>query len=1085
MKDIDDKVGHISRTFDLLFQLQLFIFGKIALQDGFLRRSHEELRLNVILPMVDEIKRILKLEGRGSTSYAEENSRMDDILREILDVSGDKFLNELFRIGTDNEICRILVKIDGEKVVRVTHVELKCSAFCMAKSIEIRVLHLSRVLRFYCLLFSKIRERSINGKDIARDLMIFLKHVSKVDMNVDDMCVFLRLVDIGYCVANNINLVEYSEFINTTDHSFLPEIRSAVVCAISNLNIQSIIEDEYLRGVINPFKYNGKICENVIQDFIKKISASGFYYVKQEINGFINQLRSVRGGEAEPFLIELISNNLLIYSHSGPCGCRKGNKGRCVSHFNKETIAGFVSCLAECLSKNTLKVTLKSYCSLLKLVEVDEGMFSKVEIFKGFPLKMFLSLISSSGELLSTFKVFKVVIGLFLESKECVRRLINNELLISGSGMDIDDKAAVNVWGSFVFRDMEIFMECIGNKKRSIIARKDRSGDVICRMVVEELIKCIGEDDGCGVLSVQVLTEIIFNHPSLSVLCEDRGFIENTIWKFIRFDDEEECVLGSRFINIIFMRTNNFKLKRMILDVIIQKMEIAGDSPLKSGFSLLSNLFNYKIHVEKYDFSEDLVCDRGNGNEHDCGGYCELGNIFRQNANILSGKRLFDLVFNEHWDYAFMSSDNVTGFAFSLKTLLLLHLRKVICPKGNGANIVNDETIQSYLNDLEREMRILSNEFCNSEPCRSCKREKIMSGGSTDIRTWGEMVKFWTISGLNLESSLSRWHTMGELTKGSIDLVCFIRSYMEKCRPCTNGAKDERIAFTMSMRGGGPSTSGDRLGRQLRPHDINRDDHVLTADYYFSMWIDKEEDEIIKKFWGNSLDHFQGILPPISPKVCVNIARLVYLSDGRVLRRLCKILAWFPFDRRVRYAFFRMVSSPLYKLGTCSQDGIGAFCKDASIGKASKIISQLIIANSCHMMYFLMDARLVYSIFLSQEVSASRDLINEMSSYKIRVDKIELDSGDGVNLNWMDDMPEEFITQYVDGFDTMIPRSNPIVKLLNCREKLWLKTIATFINEREFENLVAYLLRMICFSKVVPITVYAFIFFDILANKFR
>jgi hypothetical protein len=895
-------------------------------------------------------------------------------------------------------------------------------------------------------------------------------------MDINDTCIFVKLVDMGYCIINGVKSVKYSKFINMIDHSPPFETGPAIIDSILD------IKDECLRDAGKLSKYTGKSNENVIRDSIQKVSTSGFYHVRYKINDFIDQLGQIGGVEVDTSsLIELISNNFLIYSSLNPCECRGDDKEGCTSHYDEGRIIEFIVCLDKYLSDSALEIILKSYSSLLKLSEIEKSPVSKVEIFKRFPLKRFLLLISSSKEFLSMFNLLKVVIEQFLESKECVRRLINNELLINENKIDIDNiEVVVDMWKSLAFRNMEIFVECIRNKEWGMIARRDQSGDELCRMVVEEVIECIDGDSGCGLFSLQLLTEIIFNRPCLSVLCGGKGFIENTVWGFVEADCEEKDIWGRRFINVVFTRTSNFELKKEIFDSIISKMKTGGGPFLKNRFSLLLDIFNCKVHVEEYNFSESFVCDRKGTDGHNCNGYCGIEGIFRQNADILSDKQLFDIVFNERWDYVSIGSDGATKLAFLLKILLSLHLRRVFRSGEGEINAVNGETVLSYLGSLGKEGEILSNVLYSPEFHKNHGGDGGIPDGSSNEKAWEKFGGFGPSRSVSLESSLSKWCTGEEIMRGSIDLEYFVQNYMEG----HNSRANEGNAPIISPQGRDVFIYED--GQPIS-RDVDQDIPALTADRYFDKWIDKEKNKIMKMLWDNAPSHFHGILHLMPPKAYVNAARLlIYLSDGdeETLTGLCEILSCFSLDRKIRPTFFGMVVRPLYKLGACSQEDIKTVCNDPSIRKGLKLILGLIRQSCGYKICFLLDIKLAHSLFSCyNEIPILRDLIEEMLSYKIKIDEIGANFEEDTDLSWMDDISKDLTIQSINDFDNMISKDCPVLRLLSNHEKLWLRPIASFINGSEFENSVAYVLRVILVSKVVPITVYTFIFFDVFISK--
>jgi hypothetical protein len=518
----------------------------------------------------------------------------------------------------------------------------------------------------------------------------------------------------------------------------------------------------------------------------------------------------------------------------------------------------------------------------------------------------------------------------------------------------------------------------------------------------------------------------------------------------------------------------------MILNAIILKMKTGNGSFLKNGFSLLLDIFNCKVHVGKYNFSENFVRDRKGINGHSCDGYCEVEGIFKQNADILSDKQLFDLVFSEHRDYVSIGSDGATKLAFLLKMLLSLHLGRMFRSKGGEINAVNGETVLSYLGGLEKEGEILSNVLYSPEFHKNREGDGGMPDGSSNEKAWEKFGSFGPSRSVSLESSLSKWCTGEEVMRGSIDLEYFVQNYMEGHKSRAN----EVNASTVNPRGRDIFIYED--GQPIS-HHVDRDIPALTADRYFNRWIDKEKNKVMKVLWGNGPGYFQGILHLMPPKAYVNAARLlIYLSDEyeETLTGLCEILSCFPLDRRIQRTFFGMVVRPLYKLSACFQEDIKTVCNDPSIGKGLRLISKLIRSNSGYKMCFLLDTRLVYSLFLCyNEVQISRDLIEEMSTYEVKTDEVCVDFEDGIDLSWMDDISKDLTTQSINDFDNMISKDCPVPRLLNNHEKLWLRPIASFINESEFENSVAYVLRVILLSKVVPITVYTFIFFDVFVSK--
>jgi hypothetical protein len=146
-----------------------------------------------------------------------------------------------------------------------------------------------------------------------------------------------------------------------------------------------------------------------------------------------------------------------------------------------------------------------------------------------------------------------------------------------------------------------------------VIGRQDQSNDEVCKIVVGGLIQCMGDCDILGVLPLQILCEIIFTRPELSTLCEDGGFIENTLWEFntlckgIWRDDDPW--LGDDhanywrwyFLNVILGRTNNTELKGRVLDRAILKSS-DGDGLSEGSVELLFGFVCCEIQAKEYDF---------------------------------------------------------------------------------------------------------------------------------------------------------------------------------------------------------------------------------------------------------------------------------------------------------------------------------------------------------------------------------------------------------------------------------------------------------------------------------------------------
>jgi hypothetical protein len=163
------------------------------------------------------------------------------------------------------------VQTNEENKTRIISSEPKDSTFYTKTSIEIKTLYLSKISHFYYSLFGEVKVRGVGNEDIARDLMIFLKYVSKSEMGIDDICIFAGLVDMGYCMIDGIVFVKYSEFTNTIDR--LPPFETKLTIIDSILDIK----DGCLNNVDDIFKCSGRFSENVIQDFIQKMCTIGIY----------------------------------------------------------------------------------------------------------------------------------------------------------------------------------------------------------------------------------------------------------------------------------------------------------------------------------------------------------------------------------------------------------------------------------------------------------------------------------------------------------------------------------------------------------------------------------------------------------------------------------------------------------------------------------------------------------------------------------------------------------------------------------------------------------------------------------------
>jgi hypothetical protein len=761
-------------------------------------RDSKKLNPNQILSIIYGAKRVLSAEERN-VICVRGASRVNNILEGILNITGDAFLINLSSVGLDDEICEVMVEVNEGGTAGITSLSLGKIPSCTIKGSGIEIPCFSKMLHFYRTFLSEVKKRNVENEDITKNLIIFLKHVLKAGIGVNDVDSIFELIDMIYCSINKTSFMRYSNFVGMANHPFLFEIRLALIRSISRFDIQSVANNEHLKGVVSLFEGSKKVNENIIKDFIQKRCICGFYSVRYEIDEFINQLRSFKDTEVDLSLIELTSNNFLVYSLSNPCECEEeDDKKRCVSHYSGETVAEFIGCLGRFLGGDTIRVILKSYSSLLKLAEIDKSLVSKMEILEKFPLKTILSLISTAGEDgLHLFELFRVVIEQFLESKDYIRRLINNELLANENGMDIE--TALDVWRSLIFRNAEMFVECIRSRREDVIILEDQSNNEVCRLIVRGIIKCINEGNGGRILSLQILTEIIFNHPSLSAFCEDEEFIENMLWGFVELDNEEELVLDRkshinhwrlRFTSVVFTGTVCYRLKEMILGSVIQRIKRGRSSCLRNSFLLLFNLFNHKVRVKMGGFDDGLM--------HDCDSQNGVERIFRQNAAMFQNMQLLNAIFDKHEDFPHMRPSDMTEFACLLKRLLFLYLKSVMAnlKKEDEAGMADDTAVQLYLDSLEEGVDLLLSGLFKPKSPKDHKRVEMASTNSSNNEEPEEIEKLEFLDDIDFRSPLSKWRILEKSVGESINLVCFFRNYLERYKLYTDDkAEGRKIIF--------------------------------------------------------------------------------------------------------------------------------------------------------------------------------------------------------------------------------------------------------------------------------------------------
>jgi hypothetical protein len=412
---------------------------------------------------------------------------------------------------------------------------------------------------------------------------------------------------------------------------------------------------------------------------------------------------------------------------------------------------------------------------------------------------------------------------------------------------------------------MEIFTECMRNDGGCIAVRGYHSTK-LCKVIVKRIIKCINGPSISGLLSLQILIEIVFSRPDLSTLCEDKNFIKNTVWAFIEFGHERGQPLGKKsymnywgkyFINVVFLRTSNSKLKNMILDVIIRKMKTGNSASMESGLSVLFGIVHCEVCVKEYDFGEGLTCNKKICDDrHNCDARCEVRGIREQNSIIFSRGKLSKIIFNKYRDHTPKNLDMSSKLLHLLKTLSSSHMGNALRLEQKKRDTTDEKAIQSRINAVREDVSKFTDEPPKSKPIRSGRyyygESEVTSIGAVSTKEWGETGGKALLEKIAFESPLSKWY-IGVNTMGrSMDLEHLAQSYIKGYRLSTSTMKNERDAFTgCSMASGDTAENigalGARSKKLLISYGTGRVSSFLVEGSCFIGRIDEEGRDDVKR----------------------------------------------------------------------------------------------------------------------------------------------------------------------------------------------------------------------------------------------
>jgi hypothetical protein len=293
-----------------------------------------------------------------------------------------------------------------------------------------------RILTFYDTLLSETirRNEATFCWDVIKNLGFFSEHVSIVGLDEGTSSPLYKIVDSIFESISNHSLLKCLKPIGISDAHFLSESKLKI--------LQGIFKNGFTFVPKNPIWDFKNLDRNaIILDFIQKRDPRDFHYVRCQVESCFAQLEDIKtmGMMRDERirvdcmrLINLISNNILVYSLTNTCGNRVGSDDtECTSHYDRRMIIRFIGYLNSCLDENTLGTILESYSSLIRFAEMDTPLISKLDIFKRFPWGGILSRIVLFGREPFNLDLLGVIVEQFLESKECVRRLINNELSVN------------------------------------------------------------------------------------------------------------------------------------------------------------------------------------------------------------------------------------------------------------------------------------------------------------------------------------------------------------------------------------------------------------------------------------------------------------------------------------------------------------------------------------------------------------------------------------------------------------------------------------------------------------------------------
>lgn len=470
------------------------------------------------------------------------------------------------------------------------------------KSIEVYLRQLSNSLNYSFLIFDSQKEPSI------------FKIITEMSVIEKNEGIIKQIYNIlKWFIIENITIhYNFQEFINqdTDNLSKIETIFLECILKQTDLDKKLLIRDKNF--LLYFIKNHGYSLLNELQ----KRDQHSFYMILENNKMVLSALINKIFPDKQEELASLLCNHLLIYMFLRPCDCveRYGTKiansmtylqnvssehrlqTYCLGHYDNQLFDLFFKVALFTGNYQSLNLNREIIFLLIFLKLSDNDLFiSKKEIYDVINWKRLFTIIGNDMNNIGNILLNSLIFN-FFEDENYLRRVFSS--IIKNR---FNQNFNMNI---LFYKNKKVYLEVLSNDNATYTCSNELKEEQkeLFRFIVRNVFSSPSSN-----FLIRVISELLVYFPILSKERVLKSFLTKIFDKLIRKEADKLDLKESKsnkwvynVIAVLMIRTDNFELKRYILDLIIKNIKSGNDQSISVMCILMTNLLSIKVLADKF-----------------------------------------------------------------------------------------------------------------------------------------------------------------------------------------------------------------------------------------------------------------------------------------------------------------------------------------------------------------------------------------------------------------------------------------------------------------------------------------------------